>query len=350
MDKLPKFIAAAVQAAPVYMDREATIEKARQIIVEAAGKGAKLIAFPEVFVPGYPYWNWIDIPFAGTPWFVKLCENSVDLTANHLDPLLEEARRQRVTVVIGINERSAVSLGTIYNSNVVIGDNGTILGVHRKLVPTWAERLTWANGDGSSLRIYKTPVGPLGTLACGENTNTLARFALMAQGELVHVANYPAFPFGKNLDMPKGIQVRAGAHSFEGKLFTVVSCSVLSPEMIDVLADTPAKRDLLSGALNACSGIFGPDGTAITELLIDKEGIVYGEIDLSACIAPKQFHDIIGHYNRFDIFKLSVDRRAQHPVHLIDSIASPIRKDLEVRTSSRDGAGQPAEPSLDAAE
>jgi len=316
---LPKFIAAAVQAAPVYLDRDATIRKACALIAEAAAKGAKLVAFPEVFVPGYPYWNWIDIPFAAIPWFIRLSENSVSLDEGHLGPVCDAARRHGVTVVIGVNERSPISLGTIFNSNVTIGHDGRILGVHRKLVPTWAERLTWAGGDGSSLKVHKTPVGPLGTLACGENTNTLARYSLLSQGELVHVANYPAFPFGKNFDMPKGIQVRAGAHSFEGKVFTIVSCSVLTPEMIDMLADTPAKRALMSGKPNACSAIFGPDGTAISDMLIDDEGIVYGEIDLAACIAPKQFHDIIGHYNRFDVFNLSVDRRARGPVQFIDA-------------------------------
>lgn len=318
MDEFPKFLAAAVQAAPVYLNRDATIRKACELTREAASKGAKLVAFPEVFVPAYPYWNWIDIPFAAGPWFEKLCRNSVDLSAGHLQPLLDEAGRQGVTVVIGINERSPVSVGTLYNTNVIISDTGKILGAHRKLVPTWAERMTWAGGDGSTLQVYRTSVGPLGTLACGENTNTLARFALLSLGELVHVANYPAFPFTKDFDIPRGIQIRAGAHSFEGKIFTIVSSSVMTPEIINMLGDTPRKRDMLTGRPNACSAIFGPEGTAITDLLIDDEGIVYGEIDLSKCVAPKQLHDIIGHYNRFDVFRLMIDRRPLVPVSVID--------------------------------
>jgi len=314
-----KFVAAAVQAAPVYMDRDATIRKACALLQEAVGNGAKLVAFPEAFVPGYPYWNWIDIPFAATTWFERLSLNSVDLSAGHLQPLLDAAKAHRATVVIGVTERHPFSVGTLYNSNVIIGDTGSILGVHRKLVPTWAERMTWAGGDGSSLRVYDTSVGPLGTLACGENTNTLARFALMSLGELVHVANYPAFPFVKNFDMSRGIQVRAGAHSFEGKLFTVVASSTMSEEILEMLGDTPIKREMLTGRPNACSAIFGPDGAATTDLLIDEEGIVYGEVDLSKCVAPKLFHDIIGHYNRFDVFKLSVDRRPRTSIHMIDS-------------------------------
>src|SRR3546814_4780814 len=122
---------------------------------------------------------------------------------------------------------------TIYNCNLVIGADGSLLGRHRKLVPTWAEKLTWAGGDGASIRVYDTPVGPLGTLACGENTNTLARFALLSQGELVHVANYIALPVAPaSYNMAEAIKIRATAHSFEGKVFTIVACSTVSEEII----------------------------------------------------------------------------------------------------------------------
>src|SRR3546814_7550191 len=120
---------------------------------------------------------------------------------------------------------------TIYNCNLVIGADGSLLGRHRKLVPTWAGKLTWAGGDGASIRVYDTPVGPLGTLACGENTNTLARFALLSQGELVHVANYIALPVAPaSYNMAEAIKIRATAHSFEGKVFTIVACSTVSEE------------------------------------------------------------------------------------------------------------------------
>src|SRR3546814_4591299 len=111
---------------------------------------------------------------------------------------------------------------TIYNCNLVIGADGSLLGRHRKLVPTWAEKLTWAGGDGASIRVYDTPVGPLGTLACGENTNTLARFALLSQGELVHVAHYIALPVAPaSYNMAEALKIRATAPSFDGKAFTI---------------------------------------------------------------------------------------------------------------------------------
>src|SRR3546814_11568509 len=126
---------------------------------------------------------------------------------------------------------------TIYNCNLVIGADGSLLGRHRKLVPTWAEKLTWAGGDGASIRVYDTPVGPLGTLACGENTNTLARFDLLSQGELVHVANYIALPVAPaSYQMDDAIKIRAPAHSFEGKGFNIVTCPAVSTQI------TAAKR------------------------------------------------------------------------------------------------------------
>jgi len=226
-------------------------------------------------------------------------------------------------VVIGVNERGPRGVGTLYNTVLVIDDAGELVGVHRKLVPTWAEKLTWAGGDGSSLRVHDTVVGPLGALACGENTNTLARFALLAQGELVHVANYIALPVGpEDYDMVAAIKLRAAAHSFEGKVFSVVACSTISMEIIEAVAgEDEAARTLLGRRNSAFSGIFGPDGGLLTEPLVDEEGIVYAEIDLSRCVQPKQMHDIIGHYNRFDVFDLSVNTRRQQPVRLTDAFA-----------------------------
>jgi nitrilase len=322
MDTFPRFTAAAVQAAPVYLDPDKTVRKAADLIHEAAAAGASLIAFPEVFVPGYPYWNWTMNPVKGGEWFERLYRAAVDIHGPHVDALRAAAAATRTTVVIGVNERGRHSLGVLYNSVLTIGPDGALIGVHRKLVPTWAEKLTWTNGDGSTLRVHQTEVGPLGVLACGENTNTLARFTLLAQGELVHVANYISLPVGpKDYDMADAIAIRTAAHSFEGKLFSVVACSTISEEIIDTVAgDDQDARELLRRDRSALSGIFGPDGRPISEPLIDEEGIVYGEIDLARCIAPKQMHDIIGHYNRFDIFSLHVNGKALQPVTFTEPV------------------------------
>ncbi len=308
------FKAAAVQAAPHFLDAPATIEKACALAREAARAGAELVVFPEVFVAGYPYWNWYLSPLEGSPWFARLQQSSVRVPGPEVDKLCAEAAKLGIYIVIGVNESVPYSLGTVFNTNLIIGPEG-LIGRHRKLVPTFAEKLTWASGDGSSLRVHETSFGPLGVLACGENTNTLARYTLLAQGELVHVANYIAFPFVSNYDMPEAIRIRAGAHSFEGKIFTIVACSAMSPELIAILKPTPAHEKLLTGTPNAFSGIYGPDGRLVSEPIIDREGIVYADIDLNRCIEPKQYHDILGHYNRFDIFNLEVNRTPLEPIH-----------------------------------
>lgn len=339
MIELPRFTAAAVQAAPVFLDPEATTAKACSLVEEAARNGAKLVAFPEAFIPGYPYWNWICTPIEGSSWFEKLWRNSITVPGPEIAALCGQARSNAVYIVIGVNERDLLSVGTLYNTMVVIGPDGQILGRHRKLVPTWAEKLTWTGGDGSSLKVYPTQLGPLGVLACGENTNTLARFALLAQGEQVHVASYISLPVAPpDYDMAEAIKLRAAAHSFEGKLFTVVSCSTISEEIIETMtAARPDARALLSRKSSAFSGVIGPDGRVVGTPLIDEEGIVYAEIDLARCIQPTQMHNITGHYNRFDIFELRVNARPQCPITWMQSEPAPARAvDADSTTIERD--------------
>lgn len=202
-----------------------------------------------------------------------------------------------------------------------IDSKGNLIGKHRKLVPTWAEKLTWTGGDGSSLKVYPTEIGPIGTLACGENTNTLARFTLLTQGELIHIANYISLPVAPpDYNMAEAIKIRAAAHSFEGKLFTIVSCSTISKEIIDIMKeDVPDAEELLTRKDSAFSGIIEPNGAVVGEPLIDEEGIVYADIDLSKCIQPKQMHDILGHYNRFDIFDLRVNTAPRKNITFSDT-------------------------------
>ncbi len=314
-----KFKAATVQTSPVFLNVEKTIDKAVSFIKEAAQNGAKLIAFPEVFIAGYPYWNWIMTPVQGSKWYEELYKNSVSVEDTVMQKLYKTAKDNDIHIVIGINERGQ-SYGEIYNTNLIIDNKGKLIGKHQKLVPTWAEKLTWTSGDGSSLKVYDTEVGPIGTLACGENTNTLARFTLLSQGELIHIANYISLPVAPpDYDMAEAIKIRAAAHSFEGKLFTIVSCSTISQEIMDILKpEVPNVEELLSRKSSAFSGFIGPNGAVIGEPLIDDEGIIYADIDLAKCIQPKQMHDILGHYNRFDIFDLRVNVTPTKRITFID--------------------------------
>lgn len=315
-----KFKAAAIQTSPIFLNVEKTIEKAISFVKEATANGANLVAFPEVFVAGYPYWNWIMTPVQGSKWYELLYKSSVKVDDAVMQPLFQAAKDNNCHIVIGINERGD-SYGEIYNTNLIIDNNGKLIGKHRKLVPTWAEKLTWTSGDGSSLKVYNTEIGPIGTLACGENTNTLARFTLLSQGELIHIANYISLPVAPpDYDMAEAIKIRAAAHSFEGKLFTIVSCSTISQEIMDALKpDVPNVEELLTRKNSAFSGIIGPNGAVVGQPLIDDEGIVYADIDLEKCIQPKQMHDILGHYNRFDIFDLRVNTAPIRKITFIDN-------------------------------
>ncbi|MBS0425710.1 MAG: carbon-nitrogen hydrolase family protein [Proteobacteria bacterium] len=320
---LPRFKAAAVQAAPVFLDTRATVEKACRLIREAASNGAALVVFPEVFVPAYPYWSWVANPVAASPWFQKLCEAAVEVPGPEVARIAQAARECGVHVAIGINERAARSVSLIYNTMLLIGPEGRLLGRHRKLVPTWAEKLTWAPGDGAGLRVHQTELGPIGMLACGENTNTLARFSLLSQGELVHLASYISLPVAPpDYDMAEAIKLRAMAHSFEGKVYTVVACSTISPQIVDAMDEAfPGSRQQLERKSSAFSGVIGPDGRVVGEPLVDDEGIVYADIDLRRCIQPRQMHDITGNYNRFDVFDLRVNRRGLQAASFDDALA-----------------------------
>lgn len=342
--KLPAFRAAAVQTAPVFLNVDATVDKACALIREASANGAELVAFPEVFVCAYPYWSWIVSPIEGSEWFQRLYESSIEVAGPEVQRLLDAARLHSINVVIGINERDPKRVGTIFNTNLIISSDGVLLGRHRKLVPTWAEKLVWTGGDGSTLSVYDTTVGPLGTLACGENTNPLARFALLSQGELVHVANYISLPVApKDYNMAEAIKLRGATHSFEGKIFTVVSCSTVSEEIITCLESVaPNARELLSRKNSAFSGVLGPDGNVVGDCLIDDEGIVYADIDLNLCVRQKQMHDILGNYNRFDIFDLKVNRTPLQPASFVtrDSESNEFEAEPALVTKDQNVGGE----------
>ena len=263
-DTYAKFKAAVVQTSPVFLNRDATIAKACDLILEAGRNGASLVAFPEVFVPGYPYWVWMEAPTSTGHLFKKLFTEAVEIPGKATDELCRAAKQAGTYAVIGVTEKVPHILGAMWNTNIIIDRNGTILGKCRKIMATMAEKLVWGHGgDGDSFKVYDTDIGKLGTLICGTNANTLARFALIGQGEQVHVANYPAFPMPSTGQMEDWIKLRAKAHCHEGKLFTLVSTSTMNQEMYDMLWDTDEKKKLLGAKTYAYSAIYGPDAQPI---------------------------------------------------------------------------------------
>ena len=328
MGTLPRFKAAAVHAAPVFLDRAATTEKAVSLIREAAGRGAAFIAFPETYIPAFPVWSAIWAPIENHDLFGRMVEESVFVDGPEIGRVRSEARKLGIFVSIGVSERSAASVGCIWNTNLLIGDDGRVLVHHRKLVPTFFEKLVWAAGDGDGLRVAETRIGRLGALICGENTNPLARFALMAQGEQVHVSSWPPIwptrppSTGGNFNNVAANRIRASAHCFEAKAFGIVTAGYMDEAMRDALVSRdPKVADVLDSTSRAASFVIDPTGEQISDTLQDEEGIVYADIDINRCMEPKQFHDVVGYYNRFDIFDLRVRRGRQQPAAFLDDAA-----------------------------
>ena len=321
MTSYPAYKVAAAHAAPVFLDLAATIEKTCSLIEEAARQGAALVAFPEAYVPAFPLWSAVQAPIYNHEWFRRLAASAIRCPGPELRRIAALSRRLGVFVSLGFNEISPASVGCLWNSNVLIGDDGAVLNHHRKLVPTFFEKLTWANGDGAGLRVCETRLGGIGVLICGENTNPLARYTLMAQGEQVHISTYPpVWPTrdpkgGGNYNLANAIRIRAGAHSFEAKAFNVVASAFMDAKMREALGSlTPEARRILDESPRSVSMVIGPAGEPVSDIMSDKEGLVYADVDLAACVEPKQFHDVVGYYNRFDIFHLTVDRSANRPI------------------------------------
>ncbi|HEX8905403.1 MAG TPA: carbon-nitrogen hydrolase family protein [Longimicrobiaceae bacterium] len=302
----PAFRIAAVQAAPVLMDRAATVEKACGLIAEAAANGARLVVFPEAFIPTYPFWAFF-IPAGHTrplrTLYAELLDQAVAVPGETTERLGEAARQAGVFVAMGINERNAEASGTsLYNSILWLGDDGRVLGTHRKLVPTTGERLVYAPGDGSTLGVFETEIGRVSGLVCWENYMPLARYALYAEGVELYAA--PTWDRGE----PWLSTLRHIAK--EGRVYVAGACSAVHR---DTIPDRYAfKREYLPSGLEwinpGGSAIADPDGKWAAEPVLEREAIVYADVDPALLRGPRWQLDVAGHYGRPDVFRLTVDR------------------------------------------
>jgi len=321
MINYPRYKVAAAHVAPVFHDTDRTIDKACSVIAEAARNGAALVAFPEAFIPGFPVWSGVVPPTRTHFHFKQLAASAIEVDGPEMDRIRAAARRHSIVVSMGFNEGTKASVGCIWNANVLIGVHGEILNHHRKLVPTFYEKLVWASGDGGGLRVNDTHLGRVGALICGENTNPLARYTLMAQGEQLHISTYPPVyptkPLDEegNYDLEHAIRIRAGAHSFEAKVFNIVASAPFDSTARAAVESLGADAvKLLDASPKSVSLVIDPTGTVISDVGSSDEGLIYANVDLAQCVEPKRIHDVVGYYNRFDVFKLTVDRSANRPV------------------------------------
>ena len=304
------------QIAPVWLDKAATRDKILSCMEEAAREKAELLVFGEALLPGYPFWlAYTD----GAAWDLKVnkelhahyMQNAVTLEAGDLDAVCDLAAKHNLAVYLGIIERPEDrGKHSIYCSLVYIDGLGKIQSVHRKLQPTYDERLTWAQGDGHGLRTHALKQFTVGGLNCWENWMPLPRAALYAQGENLHIAVWPG-----NLNNTKDITrfIARESRSY------VISVSSLMRQS-DFPAHTPYLEQLVKGTpknlANGGSAIAGPDGEWILEPVVDKEGILYAELDINRVYEERQNFDPVGHYARPDVTQLHLNRERQSTLHL----------------------------------
>jgi len=325
-DDYPRIRVAAVQAAPVFLNREGTVAKACALIREAASNGARLIGFPEGFIPTHPLWFHFHPAsgFRSLQFSKELFKNSVIIPSPATEALCEAARAGSIYVVIGICELSQGSYATLYNTQLVIGRNGRIIGKHQKLVPTGKEKLVHTPGEARTFRSFRTDWGVVGGLMCAENQNNLARHTLLALGEQVHVASWPTF-FGPGIKgtgvlMHELVDFTMRSHSYAGRVFTVNCAGAVDDTLAQTLSRTPQAREYLEEQRTQGGGssIVHPSGRRLAGPLIGEEGILYAEADLTQVATARLHRDLTGNYNRFDIFRLTLDRRTPCPLTVVD--------------------------------
>ena len=297
----PPFTLAAIQAAPVYLDREASTEKACQLIERAAHKGATLAAFGETWLPGYPWWTWRGTRAETLAARTAYLDSGVEIPSPTTDRLCQAAGDTGIDVAIGVAERDPNTRGTIYCTLLFIGREGRILGRHRKLKPTAVERTVWGEGDGASLRTYERPYGRISGLNCWEHTMMLPGYALVAQGTQIHVA---AWPYGK----AGGARLLSRALAFQGACYVIaVGAAWIEEALPQALAEIE-RPGFAQGEPGSC--IVGPGGEILAELpTTEEETIITAEGSLDQVLQRKLDCDIAGHYSRPDVLQLHVSCR-----------------------------------------
>ncbi|EAR00477.1 carbon-nitrogen hydrolase family protein [Maribacter sp. HTCC2170] len=309
---------ALAQIAPVWLNKSATIEKIESAIKEAASENADLIVFGEALLPGYPFWLALT---NGAEWDSKVnkelhahyVRNSIQVEAGELNSICKLAREYKIAIYLGIIERAKDRGGhSIYCSLVYIDETGKIQSVHRKLQPTYDERLTWAPGDGNGLQVHALKQFTIGGLNCWENWMPLPRTALYGLGENLHIAVWPGSEHNTK-DITRFI-------ARESRSFVISVSSLMKKE--DFPLNTPHLKSILKKApevlANGGSCIAGPDGEWLLEPVLDEEGLIYHILDFNRVYEERQNFDPVGHYSRPDVTKLTVNRERQSIVNFKD--------------------------------
>ena len=321
---MERFTAACVQAAPVYMDLQGSVAKAVQLMGEAAANGARLLAFPETWIPGYPWFIWLAAPAWGLQFIPRYHDNSMAVDSGEMRTLCGAAKENDIYALIGFSEKLG---GSRYMAQALIGADGQLLYARRKLKPTHVERSVFGDGDGSDFQVAETPLGNIGSLNCWEHLQPLSRMAMYSMHEEIHIAGWPSFCAYRDMAYAFGPEVNIdGAsrmYAVEGGCYVLASSAVTGQDCFDMLCDTPDKTQLLNPRTGKPAGgysmIFGPDGKPlVAPIPEDEEGILYAELDPAMIALAKATADPIGHYARPDVLSLVINRSKGRVVHVVD--------------------------------
>jgi nitrilase len=298
---------AAVQIAPDLDSATGTLDRVLAAIAEAAEKGARLVVFPETFVPWYPYFSFVHPPVLTGGEHIRLYENAVVVPGPVTEAVSTAARRHSIVVALGVNERDH---GSLYNAQLIFDADGTLVLKRRKITPTFHERMIWGQGDGSGLRVVDTAVGRVGALACWEHYNPLARYALMAQHEEIHVAQFPGSLVGPIF--AEQIEVTIRHHALESGCFVVNATGWLTEAQIETISPEERLRKALRGG--CMTAIISPEGSHVVPPLTTGEGILIADLDMGLIVKRKRMMDSVGHYARPELLSLVMDNRATAPM------------------------------------
>jgi len=308
--------AAAAQLAPDLVAPGGTLTKVLNAMDEAGAKGVDLIVFPETFIPWYPYFSFVYPPVQTGKDHIRLYEHAVTIPGPVTDAIAAAARRHHMVVILGVNERDH---GTLYNAQIIFDADGTIKLTRRKITPTFHERMIWGQGDGSGLKVVETAAGRVGALACWEHYNPLARYALMAQHEEIHAAQFPGSLVGPIF--AEQIEVTIRHHALESGCFVVNATGWLTDEQKShIMPDQTLHKALTGGSFTA---IISPEGSHVVPPLTHGEGLLIADLDMALITKRKRMMDSVGHYARPELLSLNLDDRAAQPMHVTPYEGNP---------------------------